>query len=169
VELGFDQPGELAIKGPQVMKGYWRNPAETQKVFTKDGWLLTGDIASVDDQGYVRIRERKKDMILVSGFNVYPNEIEDVIARLKGVKEVAVTGVPDEGSGEAVKAWIVRENPHLAVSDVLKHCHKNLTGYKIPRQVEFVEELPKSNVGKILRRALRDTALPVTDSPPSGT
>lgn len=165
MELGFDQPGELAIKGPQVMKGYWQNQAETQKVFTKDGWLLTGDIASVDKEGYVRIRERKKDMILVSGFNVYPNEIEDVIASLPGVKEVAVVGVPDEGSGEVVKAYIVRENPDLSVSDVLKHCHKSLTGYKIPRQVEFVEELPKSNVGKILRRALRDTALPTADAP----
>src|SRR5690606_17071438 len=98
-EVGFNQSGELAIKGPQVMYGYWRNPNETKKVFTKDGWLLTGDIASIDEQGYVRIRERKKDMILVSGFNVYPNEIEDVIARLQGVKEVAIIGVPDEGSG----------------------------------------------------------------------
>jgi len=155
-EVSFNQPGELAVKGPQVMYGYWRNPIETQKVFTKDGWLLTGDIASIDEQGYVRIRERKKDMILVSGFNVYPNEIEDVIARLQGVKEVAVIGVPDEGSGEVVKAYIVKEDPDLTVSDVLRYCHKNLTGYKIPKYVEFAEDLPKSNVGKILRRALRN-------------
>jgi long-chain acyl-CoA synthetase len=163
-EIGFNQPGELAIKGPQVMYGYWQNSTETQKVFTKDGWLLTGDIASVDEQGYVRIRERKKDMILVSGFNVYPNEIEDVIAKLPGVKEVAVVGIPNDGSGEVVKAFIVRDNPDLTVDDVLRHCHKSLTGYKIPKQVEFTQDLPKSNVGKILRRALRDATHPATHS-----
>ncbi|HSW68955.1 MAG TPA: AMP-binding protein [Gammaproteobacteria bacterium] len=154
-EVPFNEPGELAVKGPQVMKGYWQNPEETQKVLIKNGWLLTGDIASIDEQGYVRIRERKKDMILVSGFNVYPNEIEDVIAELSGVKEVAVIGVPDENSGEAVKAFIVKENPSLTADDVLLHCHKYLTGYKIPKHIEFVAGLPKSNVGKILRRALR--------------
>lgn len=158
-EAGFNQSGELAIKGPQVMYGYWHNPTETQKVFTKEGWLLTGDIASVDEQGFVRILERKKDMILVSGFNVYPNEIEDVLARLQGVKEVAIIGIPDEGSGEAVKAFIVKENSHLTTSDVLQYCHKNLTGYKIPKYVEFTQDLPKSNVGKILRRALRNGAV----------
>ena len=155
-DVGFNQSGELAVKGPQVMYGYWRNPAETQKVFTQDGWLLTGDIASIDEQGYVRIRERKKDMILVSGFNVYPNEIEDVIARLHGVKEVAVIGIPDEGSGEVVKAFIVKDDANLTVSDVLRYCHKNLTNYKVPKYVEFADDLPKSNVGKILRRVLRD-------------
>ncbi len=154
-EVPLDQPGEIAIKGPQVMYGYWRNPSETQKVFTKDGWLLTGDVASVNEEGYVHIRERKKDMILVSGFNVYPNEIEDVLVRLQGVREAAVIGVPDEGSGEVVKAFIVKDDPNLTVSDVLRYCHKNLTGYKIPKYVEFAKELPKSNVGKILRRALR--------------
>ncbi len=157
-EVPLNQPGEIAIKGPQVMYGYWRNPAETQKVFTKDGWLLTGDIASVDENGYVHIRERKKDMILVSGFNVYPNEIEDVIVRLQGVREAAVIGVPDENSGEAVKVFIVKDDPNLTVSDILRYCHKNLTGYKIPKFVEFTQELPKSNVGKILRRALRDAS-----------
>ncbi len=163
-EAGFNQSGELAIKGPQVMYGYWHNPTETQKVFTKDGWLLTGDIASVDQEGYVRILERKKDMILVSGFNVYPNEIEDVIARFQGVKEVAIIGVPDESSGEAVKAYIVKEDPDLTDSDILRYCHKNLTGYKIPKYVEFTQELPKSNVGKILRRALRNRAISKAES-----
>ncbi len=162
--VGLNQPGELAIKGPQVMYGYWRNPAETQKVFTKDGWLLTGDIASINEKGFVRILERKKDMILVSGFNVYPNEIEDVLARLEGVKEVAVIGVPDDNSGEVVKAYIVKEDPELAVSDVLRYCHKNLTGYKIPKYIEFAEELPKTNVGKILRRALRSSATKIENA-----
>lgn len=162
-ETRFNQSGELAIKGPQVMYGYWHNPTETQKVFTKDGWLLTGDIASVDERGYVRILERKKDMILVSGFNVYPNEIEDVIARLQGIKEVAIIGVPDEGSGEVVKAYIVKDDPALTVSDVLRYCHKNLTGYKIPKFIEFTDDLPKSNVGKILRRALRNGSTAKTE------
>jgi len=164
-ELGFNQPGELGVKGPQVMYGYWRNQAETQKVFTQDGWLLTGDIATIDEQGYLRIVERKKDMILVSGFNVYPNEIEDVIARSWGVKEVAVVGVPDETSGEVVKAYVVKDNPALTANDILRYCHKNLTGYKIPKHVEFVEELPKTSVGKILRRALRDDISPNADNP----
>ena len=155
-EVPLGESGELAIKGPQVMLGYWQNPSETKKVFTKDGWLLTGDIASIDKNGYIYIRERKKDMILVSGFNVYPNEIEDVIAKLPGVHEVAVIGVADEGSGEAIKAFIVKDDPNLTVSDVLRYCHKNLTGYKIPKYIEFATDLPKSNVGKILRRALRD-------------
>lgn len=157
-EVPFGQPGELAIKGPQVMKGYWENPAETAKVFTKDGWLLTGDIGCINQEGYVRILERKKDMILVSGFNVYPNEIEDVIARLVGVREVAVVGVPDEHSGEAVKAFVVKDDPNLSAETVISYCREHLTPYKVPRYVEFAEELPKTNVGKILRRALRDGA-----------
>ena len=150
------EPGELAVKGPQVMYGYWRNPAETQKVFTKDGWLLTGDIATIDENGYLRICERKKDMILVSGFNVYPNEVEDVLVRFEGVREAAVIGVPDENSGEAVKAFIIRENPDITAKEIIRYCHKNLTGYKVPKSVVFCEELPKSNVGKILRRALKE-------------
>jgi long-chain acyl-CoA synthetase len=162
-ELPIGQPGELAIKGPQVMYGYWRNPAETQRAFVKNGWLLTGDIAVVDEGGYVHIRERKKDMILVSGFNVYPNEIEDVIVRLQGVREAAVIGVPDEGSGEVVKAYIVKDDPNLTEKDVLRYCHKNLTGYKVPKYIEFADELPKSNVGKILRRALRNGMSPETE------
>ena len=152
----FGQPGELAIKGPQVMRGYWQNPHETQKVFTPDGWLLTGDIASIDDKGFVRILERKKDMILVSGFNVYPNEIEDVLTSMPGIKEAAVIAVPDENSGEVPKAFVVRENSDITVEDVVKFCHTKLTGYKIPKHIKFCEELPKSNVGKVLRRALRD-------------
>ncbi|MEO8401112.1 MAG: AMP-binding protein [Gammaproteobacteria bacterium] len=155
-EVPLGEPGELAVKGPQVMYGYWHNPSETQKVFTKDGWLLTGDIVSMNAEGFIKIHERKKDMILVSGFNVYPNEIEDVLVRLQGVREAAVIGVADETSGEVVKAFIVKDNPDLTVSDVLRYCHKNLTGYKVPKFVEFAEDLPKSNIGKILRRALRN-------------
>ena len=155
VEVPIGQPGEIAIKGPQVMLGYWNNVKETEKVFTPDGWLLTGDIGSVDERGYFRILERKKDMILVSGFNVYPNEIEDVLVRIPGVTEVAVIGVPDKNSGEAVKAFIVTDDPHLTENDILRFSHKSLTGYKMPKHIEFCKELPKSNVGKILRRALR--------------
>lgn len=156
-EVALGQPGELAVKGPQVMRGYWQNPLETQKVFNKTGWLLTGDIASVNPRGYVSILERKKDMVLVSGFNVYPNEIEDVLMHVPGVLEAAVTGVPDEHTGQAVKAFIVRSNLSLTEADILQFCRKNLTGYKLPKVIEFRDELPKSNVGKILRRALRDT------------
>lgn len=159
-QMGIDQVGELAIKGPQVMLGYWRNPQETKKVFTSDGWLLTGDIASINPQGFVRILERKKDMILVSGFNVYPNEIEDVLMRMAGIQEAAVVGVPDENSGEAVKAFIVKGNPALTVNEVVNFCKANLTGYKIPRYVSFCDELPKTNVGKILRRALKNNEIP---------
>lgn len=154
-ELPINQAGELAVKGPQVMKGYWNNPSETAKVFTKDGWLLTGDIATVDDKGYVRLLERKKDMILVSGFNVYPNEIEDVIAKLEGVREVAVVAVQDEASGEVPKAFVVKDDPALTAEDIINFCRQHLTPYKIPKQIEFAQELPKTNVGKILRRALK--------------
>jgi long-chain acyl-CoA synthetase len=155
-EVGIDEPGEIAVKGPQVMKCYWQNPAETAKVFNDEGWLLTGDIGSINAEGYLRILERKKDMILVSGFNVYPNEIEDVLARIPGVREVAVVGVADEQTGEAVKAFIVKDDPVMIPADVVKFARKHLTPYKVPKQVEFCQELPKSNVGKILRRALRD-------------
>jgi long-chain acyl-CoA synthetase len=154
--LPLGQPGEIAVKGPQVMQGYWRNTTETAKVFTKDGWLLTGDIGSMDERGFVRILERKKDMVLVSGFNVYPNEVEGVLARLQGVRECAVVGVPDENSGEAVKAFVVSDDPKMTAQDVVKFCRQYLTPYKVPKQVEFRDELPKTNVGKILRRALRD-------------
>ncbi len=150
------QAGELAVKGPQVMKCYWNNSAETAKVFTSDGWLLTGDIATVDDLGFVRIVERKKDMILVSGFNVYPNEIEDVIANIPGVREVAVIAVSDESSGEVPKAFIVKDNPDLTAEQIINYCAQHLTHYKLPKQIDFVNDLPKSNVGKILRRLLRE-------------
>lgn len=156
-EVSFNQPGELAVKGPQVMQGYWNNPSETQKVFTKDGWLLTGDIASIDERGFVRILERKKDMILVSGFNVYPNEIEDVIAKMPGIHEVAIIGVTDENSGEVPKAFIVKDNLSLTEESVIRYCREHLTPYKVPKYVEFVKDLPKTNVGKILRRALKET------------
>ena len=152
--------GELCIKGPQVMKGYWQRPEDTASVIDADQWLHTGDMARMDEKGYFYIVDRKKDMILVSGFNVYPNEIEDVIAMMPGVLEVAAVGVPDEKSGEAVKVVIVRKDPALTVEDVKAHARVNLTAYKHPRIVEFRTELPKTNVGKILRRELRDP--PVT-------
>lgn len=154
VPLG--ESGELAVKGPQVMQGYWHNPSETAKVFTSDGWLLTGDIATMDDKGFVRILERKKDMILVSGFNVYPNEIEGVLAKMPGVHECAVIGVHDDNSGEVPKAFIVADDKTLTPEKVIKFCRQHLTPYKIPKYVIFRDELPKSNVGKILRRALRE-------------
>jgi len=148
--------GELCVKGPQVMKGYWQRPEETDKVIDADGWLHTGDVARMDEQGYFYIVDRKKDMILVSGFNVYPNEVEDVIAMMPGVLEVAVIGVPDDKSGEAVKVFIVKKDSALSADAVKAFCRENLTGYKQPRYVEFRSELPKSNVGKILRKELRE-------------
>ncbi len=148
-------PGELAVRGPQVMAGYWRRPDETAKVMTPDGYFRTGDIATMDPDGYFRIVDRKKDMILVSGFNVFPNEVEDCLARHPGVQEAAVIGVPDGAAGEAVKAYIVRLDPGLTEADVKAHCKKHLAAYKGPKFVEFRSELPKSNVGKILRKDLR--------------
>lgn len=153
-EVAFGEPGEICGKGPQVMMGYWQRPEETAKVI-KDGWLYTGDIAVVTEDGYFKIVDRKKDMILVSGFNVYPNEVEDVVATHPGVLEVAAIGVPDDKSGEAVKIVVVKKDPELNEADLRAFCKKNLTGYKIPRFVEFRTELPKSNVGKILRRELK--------------
>ena len=155
-EVGIGPPGEICIKGPQVMKGYWNKPDDTSKVIDKDGWLATGDVGVVDDQGFFRIVDRKKDMILVSGFNVYPNEIEAVVAMMPGVLENAVIGVSDDKTGEAVKVVIVKKDPNLTEADVLAHCRIHLTGYKIPRHVAFRTELPKTNVGKILRRELRE-------------
>ncbi len=148
------EPGELAARGPQVMLGYWNKPDETAKTI-RDGWLMTGDIATMDADGYFRIVDRKKDMVLVSGFNVYPNEIEDCLASHPGVVESAVIGVPDGASGEAVKVFIVSRDPHLTAEDIRAHCKAHLTGYKVPKLVEFRDELPKSNVGKILRKDLR--------------
>jgi long-chain acyl-CoA synthetase len=148
--------GELCIKGPQVMRGYWRRPQETAEVIDEEGWLHTGDMARMDERGFFYIVDRKKDMILVSGFNVYPNEIEDVIAMMPGVREVAAVGVPDEKSGEAVKVVIVRKDPALTADQVKAYAREYLTGYKHPRYVEFRNDLPKTNVGKILRRELRE-------------
>ena len=150
------ESGEICIAGPQVMKGYWQRPEETAKVLGPDGYLYTGDVGVMDEKGFVRIVDRKKDMILVSGFNVYPNEIEQVVAMMPGVLEVAAIGVPDERSGEVPKVFIVKKDPSLTEAQVLAHCKEQLTGYKQPKHVEFRAELPKTNVGKILRRALRD-------------
>ncbi|HUL92566.1 MAG TPA: long-chain-fatty-acid--CoA ligase [Burkholderiales bacterium] len=155
-EVPLGQPGELCVRGPQVMRGYWNNPAETAKVLGADGFFATGDIGVMDEKGYVRIVDRKKDMLLVSGFNVYPNEIEAVVAMHPGVLECAVIGVPDEHSGEVPKLFVVKRDPALTEEEVRKHCAANLTGYKRPRFIEFRQELPKTNVGKILRRALRE-------------
>jgi long-chain acyl-CoA synthetase len=150
------QPGEIVIKGPQVMAGYWQRPDETAKVMTADGWFKTGDVGVMDEKGYFRIVDRKKDMILVSGFNVYPNEVEDVVAHLPGVQECACVGVPDEKTGEAVKLVIVKKDPALTEEQVRAYCKENLTGYKQPKVIEFRADLPKTPVGKILRRELRD-------------
>jgi long-chain acyl-CoA synthetase len=155
-DVALGQPGEICIKGPQVMKGYWQRPDETAKVLDKEGWLHTGDVGVMDDKGYIRIVDRKKDMILVSGFNVYPNEIEQVVAMHPGVLEVAAIGVADEHSGEVPKLFIVKKDPALTEKDIFEHCKEQLTGYKRPKYIEFRAELPKTNVGKILRRALRD-------------
>jgi long-chain acyl-CoA synthetase len=155
-EVPLGQPGEICAKGPQVMAGYWNRPEETANVMTADGFFRTGDIGVMDEKGYTKIVDRKKDMILVSGFNVYPNEIEEVIASHAGVLECAVIGVTDAKSGEAVKAFIVRKDPSLTADDVIKYCGTQLTAYKVPKQIEFRTDLPKTNVGKILRRELRD-------------
>ncbi len=148
--------GEICIKGPQVMEGYWQRPQETADVMLPGGWIKTGDIGRMDENGYVFIEDRKKDMILVSGFNVYPNEIENVAVEMEGVLEAAAIGVPDEHSGEIVKLFVVRKDASITEQDVIEHCRANLTNYKRPKVVEFRDELPKTNVGKILRRALRD-------------
>jgi len=155
-EVPLGQAGEICIRGPQVMAGYWNKPEETAKVMTPDGFFKSGDVGLMNEQGFVKIVDRKKDMILVSGFNVYPNEIEDVVARLPGVFEVAAVGVPDQHSGEAVKLFVVKKDQALTDADILAYCKQQLTGYKRPKIVEFRTELPKSNVGKILRRELRD-------------
>ena len=154
--LPLGEPGEICIRGPQVMAGYWQRPDETAKVLGADGFLHTGDIGVMDDKGFIRIVDRKKDMIIVSGFKVFPNEIEQVVAMMPGVLECAVVGVPDAHSGEVPKVYVVKKDPQLTEQDVLEHCKRELTGYKRPKSVEFRAELPKTNVGKILRRALRE-------------
>jgi long-chain acyl-CoA synthetase len=155
-EIPQGEPGELCVRGPQVMKGYWQRPEATAEVLTSDGWLRTGDIAIMTPEGYFKIVDRKKDMILVSGFNVYPNEIEDVVAMHPKVLEVGAIGIPDERSGEAVKICVVKKDPSLTADELRSFCSENLTGYKRPRHIEFFDELPKSNVGKILRKDLRE-------------
>ena len=154
--LPIGEPGEIAIRGPQVMAGYWNRPDETAKVMTPDGFFKTGDVGIMDERGFVRIVDRKKDMILVSGFNVYPNEIEGVVAAHPGVLECACIGVPDANSGEAVKLFVVRKDPSLTVDALMNYCKEQFTGYKKPKYIEFRNDLPKTNVGKILRRELRD-------------
>ena len=155
-EVPLGQPGEIAIKGPQVMAGYWQRPDETAKSMTSDGYFKTGDVGVMDERGFFKIVDRKKDMILVSGFNVYPTELEDVMAQMEGVMECACVGVPDEKTGEAVKLVIIKKNPDLTEAQVRAYCKENLTGYKQPKVIEFRVELPKTPVGKILRRELRD-------------
>lgn len=154
-EVAHGEAGELQVKGPQVMLGYWQRPEATDEIL-KDGWLSTGDVVTVDDEGFLRIVDRKKDMILVSGFNVYPNEIEEVVSMHDKVLECAAIGVPSEASGEMVKICVVKKDPSLTRDELIAHCRKHLTGYKVPKSVEFYDELPKSNVGKILRRKLRE-------------
>lgn len=162
-EVPFGEPGELCVRGPQVMLGYWQRPDATDEIL-KDGWLHTGDIAVMDEEGFMRIVDRKKDMILVSGFNVYPNEIEDVVMQHPGVLEVAAVGVPADSSGEAVKIFVVKKDPSLTEEALVTFSRRQLTGYKVPKLVEFRDELPKSNVGKILRRELRDEARAKVDN-----
>jgi long-chain acyl-CoA synthetase len=157
-EVPLTQVGEICIRGPQVMKGYWQRPGETENAFHPDGFLRTGDMGYVDPQGYVFLVDRKKDMILVSGFNVYPNEVEEAVAMHPGVRDVAAIGVPDEHSGEAVKIFVVRKDPSVTEKALIEHCRGLLTGYKIPKHVEFRDDLPRTNVGKILRRALKEGA-----------
>lgn len=157
--MPLGEPGEIAIRGPQVMAGYWNKPEETAKVMTEDGFFKSGDIGIMDERGYTTIVDRKKDMILVSGFNVYPNEVEGVVAMHPGVLECAAVGVPDENSGEAVKLFVVKKSDSLTERELLQFAAKELTNYKRPKHIEFRTELPKTNVGKILRRELRDAEI----------
>jgi long-chain acyl-CoA synthetase len=155
-ELPVGEAGELCVRGPQVMQGYWQRPLETAAVMTADGFLRTGDVAVMDDNGFLKLVDRLKDIILVSGFNVYPNEIEDVVMMHPGVLEVAAVGKPNQHSGESVMIYVVKKTTDLTKEDLIRHCRENLTAYKMPREIEFMAELPKSNVGKILRRELRE-------------
>ncbi len=161
--LPIGAAGELCIRGPQVMKGYWNRPDETAKVLSPDGWLRTGDIAQIDEEGFITLVDRKKDMVLVSGFNVYPNEVEGVVAAHPGVLEVAAVGVPDADSGETVAIVVVKKDPNLTEEELLRHCKENLTAYKLPKQIQFWKELPKTTVGKILRREIRERLLPASE------
>ena len=157
IEVPFGSSGEICIRGPQVMAGYWNKPEETKLVMTQDGFFKSGDIGIMDEAGYTKIVDRKKDMIIVSGFNVFPNELEEVIARMPGVLECAVIGVADDKSGEAVVAFVVKEDLALTEAQIFEYCKRELTNYKRPKFILFRDELPKTNVGKILRRELRDS------------
>jgi long-chain acyl-CoA synthetase len=169
-EVAVGDLGEICIRGPQVMKGYWNRPDETANVFTADGWFRSGDMGFMDAEGFFKITDRKKDMIVVSGFKVFPNEIEDVVMMHPGVLEAAAVGVTDPKSGEAVKLFVVKKDPQLTEQALLDHCRKNLTGYKIPKIIEFrVEPLPKSNIGKILRRQLREQPAGMASAKATGT
>ena len=159
-EVPQGEAGEICIRGPQVMEGYWQNPSETAKVMLPGGWFRSGDVGRMDAKGFVTIEDRKKDMILVSGFNVYPNEIEGIVVEMDGVLEAAAIGKPDEKSGEVVKLYVVKSDPSVTAEDVKQHCRDNLTGYKVPKEIIFAADLPKTNVGKILRRELRDNPPP---------
>ena len=152
--LALGETGEIWVRGPQVMQGYWGRPDETKMVITDDGWLKTGDIGMIDPQGYVKLQDRKKDLIIVSGFKVFPNEVEDVVTLNPGVLEAAAIGVPDERTGQAVKLFVVKRDPALTEKALRQYCHDNLAGYKIPKLIEFRDTLPKSNIGKILRKEL---------------
>jgi len=156
VELPYGKPGEICISGPQVMPGYWNKPEETSHCMTADGFFKSGDIGFITDEGYVEIVDRKKDMIVVAGFKVFPNDVEDHLSQMDGIRECAVIGVPHRKLGEIVKAYVVRDNHHLTEADILQYCKAHMTSYKRPRKVVFINELPKSNVGKILRRELRN-------------
>jgi len=153
--VAVGEGGEIWVRGPQVMQSYWMRPDETRKVLTEDGWLQTGDVGMLDRDGFVKILDRKKDVIIVSGFKVFPNEVEEVVALCPGVLEAAAVGVPDERTGEAVKLFVVKRDPDLTEDALRRHCRNNLTGYKLPKVVEFRDSLPKSNIGKILRKELR--------------
>jgi len=158
-DLGTGEKGELWVRGPQVMKGYWRNETATRESITEDGWFKTGDFAKIDDEGFIKIVDRKKDLIIVSGFNVFPSEVEEVVNSHPGVAESAAIGVPNEKSGEGIKLFVVRRDNVLTIEDVTAHCRENLTAYKVPKEIVFVDDLPKSNVGKILRREIREQEL----------
>ncbi|MCS5558317.1 MAG: AMP-binding protein, partial [Oceanospirillaceae bacterium] len=155
-DLGFNEEGELCVKGPQVMAGYWQRPEATADVLDDEGWFKTGDVAVLAEDGFIRLVDRIKDMIIVSGFNVYPNEIDDIASQHPGIVECAAVGIPNDVTGETVKLFVVKADPALTEAEVIAHCRENLTPYKVPKDIEFRGELPKTNVGKILRRALRD-------------
>ena len=163
-DTALGEPGELWVRGPQMMIGYWNRPEETAKNLTEDGWLLTGDIATLDKDNFITIVDRKKDMILVSGFNVFPNEVEDAVMGLKGVRECVAVGVPDEKKGESVKIFVSLQDASITEEQLIAHCRAHLTGYKIPTEVEIRADLPKSSVGKLLRRELRDEARKVANA-----